>query len=163
MTDLVYRVVIRPLPADEGGGYVATVPDLRGCMGDGDTPQDALIDCLKAIEEWKDEALRMGREIPVPGSHAAAARREAKMIVDHLTRQEKVIEKQEDLIESQKKLLAASEEAVALVKSLTVRRAPLTLDHLHHFVIDWDSDDEPHTGIPLLMTAGARRGRELEN
>jgi hypothetical protein len=32
VTKLEYPVVIEPLPAEEGGGLVATVPDLPGCL-----------------------------------------------------------------------------------------------------------------------------------
>jgi hypothetical protein len=30
-------VIIEPLPQDDGGGFVALVPDLPGCMSDGET------------------------------------------------------------------------------------------------------------------------------
>lgn len=46
MADLEYRVIIAPLDPADGGGFLARVPDLPGCMSDGD----------EAIEEWKDEA-----------------------------------------------------------------------------------------------------------
>ena len=29
-----YPVEVRPLAADDGGGWLATFPDLPGCMGD---------------------------------------------------------------------------------------------------------------------------------
>ncbi len=32
-----YTVVIKALSDEDGGGYVATVPDLPGCMSDGET------------------------------------------------------------------------------------------------------------------------------
>ncbi len=37
MAKLEYPVIIEPLPQDEGGGFVALVPDLPGCMSDGET------------------------------------------------------------------------------------------------------------------------------
>lgn len=163
MTDMAYRIVVRPLPADEGGGYVAVVPDLRGCMGDGDTPEAAVSDCIKAIEEWKDEALRVGRAIPEPGSQHAAACKEAEEILGHLDRQERIIEKQEAMIEAQKRLIEASEEAVAVVKVLAHRREPAMADRGHNFVIEWDLDEPPLARIPLLISQAARRSRELEN
>ena len=43
MSMLTYAVVIEPLSAEEGGGYLAPVPDLPGCMSDGETPQKALV------------------------------------------------------------------------------------------------------------------------
>lgn len=61
-----YPVVLRPLSADDGGGWVAIVPDLPGCMSDGRTAYEALQNAEGAIEEWKDAALAMGRPIPHP-------------------------------------------------------------------------------------------------
>ena len=39
-----YPLEIRPLTAEEGGGILATVPDLPGCMADGETPEEAIAD-----------------------------------------------------------------------------------------------------------------------
>jgi predicted RNase H-like HicB family nuclease len=36
-----YQVDVSPLAAELGGGFVAIVPELPGCMSDGETPQDA--------------------------------------------------------------------------------------------------------------------------
>jgi integrase len=33
---------MRPLIADEGGGWLITFPDLPGCMSDGETPEEAI-------------------------------------------------------------------------------------------------------------------------
>lgn len=62
-----YAVLVRPLPLSEGGGYVATVPDLPGCMSDGDTRQEAVENVQGAIESWKEAAEEEGRPIPEPG------------------------------------------------------------------------------------------------
>jgi predicted RNase H-like HicB family nuclease len=61
-----YPVVIRPLSPDDGGGFIALVPDLPGCMSDGDTSQEALANVLDAIDAWIDAANEMGRPIPEP-------------------------------------------------------------------------------------------------
>ena len=37
-----YEVVIRHLPDEDGGGYLATVTELPGCMTDGETRAEAL-------------------------------------------------------------------------------------------------------------------------
>lgn len=66
-----YPVVITPLPAEDGGGYLATVPDLPGCISDGATRQEAVHNVGLAILEWIDEAKRLGREIPVPAAQPA--------------------------------------------------------------------------------------------
>lgn len=68
-----YRIEIMPLPADEGGGYAAWVPDLPGCMSDGDTPEQARQNVELAIQEWIEEAERQGTPIPAPKKIAASA------------------------------------------------------------------------------------------
>ena len=73
MQKLEYRVVIEPLAAKDGGGFVATVPDLPGCMSDGDTPEGALANVRDAIAAWIEEARALGRAVPKPSrSHVAA-------------------------------------------------------------------------------------------
>lgn len=62
-----YRVEIAP---DEAGGYVATVPDLPGCMGDGRTAPESLSDLGASFAAWIEAAKEMGREIPKPGGPA---------------------------------------------------------------------------------------------
>jgi len=37
-----YAINITPLPKDEGGGYLVTIPDLPGCIADGETIDDAV-------------------------------------------------------------------------------------------------------------------------
>ena len=61
-----YAVVIEPLPEEDGGGFLATVPDLPGCMSDGDTREEAARNVEDAIACWLDEAKALGREIPEP-------------------------------------------------------------------------------------------------
>ena len=73
MPKLDYPVVIEPLSLEDGGGFVATVPDLPGCMSDGDTPEEALAQVQDAIHAWIDEARSLGRPIPVPSRRHVAA------------------------------------------------------------------------------------------
>jgi antitoxin HicB len=68
---LTYPVVVEPLSAEDGGGFLASVPDLPGCMSDGETPEEALRSVQEAITEWIEEARRLGREIPKPSRKAA--------------------------------------------------------------------------------------------
>jgi antitoxin HicB len=70
---LDYPVIIEPLSAEDGGGFVAAVPDLPGCMSDGETPEEALSNVRDAIAAWIDEALALGRPIPSPSHGLAAA------------------------------------------------------------------------------------------
>jgi len=63
-----YTISIRQLPKSEGGGVLVDVPDLPGCMADGDTLDEALTNAADAIDEWIAAAEEMGRDIPLPGS-----------------------------------------------------------------------------------------------
>ena len=49
MTRLEYPIVVEPLPIEEGGGFLATVPDLPGCMSDGTAPEEAVSNIQDAI------------------------------------------------------------------------------------------------------------------
>lgn len=69
---LEYAVRIEKLAPSDGGGYLATAPDLPGCMSDGETPEEALANIQDAIASWLDEARRLGREPPAPRSYALA-------------------------------------------------------------------------------------------
>ena len=71
MVESDYAVVIQPNPAVDGGGFIALVPDLPGCMSDGDTREEAARNAADAISEWIDEAKRLGRVIPAPKLHMA--------------------------------------------------------------------------------------------
>lgn len=66
MNQLKYAVIVQPLPSEEGGGFVATVPDLPGCMSDGETPQDALANVEDAVRAWIEAAQELGHAIPQP-------------------------------------------------------------------------------------------------
>jgi predicted RNase H-like HicB family nuclease len=68
---LDYEVDIKPLSAEDGGGFVAVAPELPGCMSDGETPQEALANAYDAIACWIEAAQEMGREVPQPRRAAA--------------------------------------------------------------------------------------------
>ena len=61
-----YPVLIEPLVPEDGGGYLATVPDLPGCMSDGETRELAARNVGDAIKAWIEEARALGRAIPHP-------------------------------------------------------------------------------------------------
>ncbi len=71
MTEFAYSLVVEPLSAADGGGYVAIVPDLPGCMSDGETPEEAVINARDAISAWIEAAREMGRRVPTPTKHLA--------------------------------------------------------------------------------------------
>ena len=68
-----YPVLIEPLAPEDGGGYLATVPDLPGCMSDGATLELAARNVGDAIEAWIEEARALGRTIPAPSQHLVPA------------------------------------------------------------------------------------------
>jgi antitoxin HicB len=60
------KVVIEPLPEEDGGGYLATVPELPGCVSDGATRAEALVNVEDAIITWLHVARKHGWTIPEP-------------------------------------------------------------------------------------------------
>jgi predicted RNase H-like HicB family nuclease len=46
--------------------FLAEVPELSGCIGEGGTYQAALTDAEKRIDEWVRNATAIGRDIPRP-------------------------------------------------------------------------------------------------
>lgn len=60
---LPYEIVVLPDPT---GGYVAQIPDLPGCVTQGDTIQEALEMLEEAKRAWLEDALESGEEIPEP-------------------------------------------------------------------------------------------------
>lgn len=61
-----YYVELHWLPKSEGGGWHVTVPDLPGCMSDGDTVEQAMENVEDAIGCWIAAAERLGRDVPAP-------------------------------------------------------------------------------------------------
>src|SRR5260370_42095900 len=67
-----YRIMLRPLGAADGDGWLAEVPELPGCMSDGETPQQAVENVMDAIACWIEAAEEDGRKVPAPASADAA-------------------------------------------------------------------------------------------
>lgn len=61
-----YRLIIEPLPEEEGGGFLAVVPDLPGCMSDGATQEEAVANVRDAIAAWIEAAEDLGHAVPPP-------------------------------------------------------------------------------------------------
>lgn len=73
MNEHSYTVRIGRLPDSEGGGFIAVVPDLPGCISDGETEHEALDNVHEAIRDWIACAEAMGREVPQPTRELAYA------------------------------------------------------------------------------------------
>ena len=50
----------------EDGRFVAEVPELPGCMGDGASYREALANAEQIIQEWIETARELGRPVPKP-------------------------------------------------------------------------------------------------
>ena len=46
--------------------YVASVPELSGCMAHGNTQEDAIKEIKIALELWVEELIESGAEVPQP-------------------------------------------------------------------------------------------------
>ena len=46
--------------------FIVEVPELAGCMADGETAAEALENVETVISEWIETAKAIGREMPVP-------------------------------------------------------------------------------------------------
>lgn len=52
--------------SEEDNAYIAEVPELPGCMADGDSYKKALENAEVIIQEWLETARDLGRPIPEP-------------------------------------------------------------------------------------------------
>ena len=61
-----YKIELTPLSKSDGGGYLATIPLLKGCQSDGRTPDEAIQHLREAQEAWITSARKHGDPIPLP-------------------------------------------------------------------------------------------------
>jgi antitoxin HicB len=73
---LPYRVEIRPLPEDEGGGYYAHFVDfgLATAHGDGPTIEEAIQEARISLELTLETMLEQGLPIPEPNKESYSGR-----------------------------------------------------------------------------------------
>ena len=70
--DLRYRIsVVRDHGNDEGHEWTARAEELPGCQAQGESAEDAIRGIEAAIEEWIEDALAKGRELPDPRTAAS--------------------------------------------------------------------------------------------
>jgi len=66
-----YRFTVRALSKDEGGGFLVEYPDIPGCMSDGDTVQEAVVNGREALRDCLDVLRESGQPVPKPNREAA--------------------------------------------------------------------------------------------
>ena len=71
MNVLNYPFEIRPLPENEGGGFLISYPDLPGCISDGSTPEEAIKNGIDAAKSWLETAKEFNDPIPAPGESSS--------------------------------------------------------------------------------------------
>jgi len=64
MTKFKYEVII--YWSQEDKAFIAEVPELPGCMADGETYQEALENVETIAREWVETAGETGRPVPKP-------------------------------------------------------------------------------------------------
>ncbi len=69
--DTRYEIII--FWSKEDQAYISEVPELPGCMADGETYQQALSSAEQIIQEWIETARELGRSIPEPKGRLAYA------------------------------------------------------------------------------------------
>ncbi len=52
--------------SEEDQSFVVEVPELPGCIADGETYEDAVANAQVVIEEWIETARELGRPVPQP-------------------------------------------------------------------------------------------------
>ncbi len=69
----MYRYELIIFWSEEDQRYLVEVPELPGCMADGETYQEAIKNAETVISEWIETAQSLGREIPQPKGRLAYA------------------------------------------------------------------------------------------
>lgn len=52
--------------SEEDQSFIVEVPELSGCMADGETYEQAVANVRQVIAEWIETAQKLGRSIPEP-------------------------------------------------------------------------------------------------
>jgi predicted RNase H-like HicB family nuclease len=71
MTESKYEMIIYWSKPDKT--FLVEVPELPGCMADGETREEAIKNANEVIELWIETAKSLGREIPKPRGRLAYA------------------------------------------------------------------------------------------
>lgn len=61
-----YTRILSPIADEDGGGFLMTFPDLPGCMSDGATDKEALMNGKDAFLSWVAARVDQGKIIPPP-------------------------------------------------------------------------------------------------
>jgi antitoxin HicB len=65
-----YPFTIRPMTEEEGSGYLIEFPDIPGCISDGETPEEAVVNGKDALRSVLLTMREFGDPIPDPRSRS---------------------------------------------------------------------------------------------
>jgi antitoxin HicB len=68
-----YPFEVRPLPADEGGGFLVAYPDFTDCVSDGATVDEAIANGRLALKETIAALRETGHAVPEPTAATVAS------------------------------------------------------------------------------------------
>ena len=68
-----YPFEVRPLSADEGGGFLISYPDFVECISDGETVEDALLNGADALKATIAALKAKGFAVPAPNGGSVAS------------------------------------------------------------------------------------------
>jgi predicted RNase H-like HicB family nuclease len=64
MNNIKYELIIYWSETD--AAFIVEVPELAGCLADGETYEEAIFNVKQVIHKWIETAKEIGREIPTP-------------------------------------------------------------------------------------------------
>lgn len=64
--ELPYNIIVKKIIDESGMYFSATVLEFDGCMGTGETYEEAYTDVLEAMESWIETKLENGFSVPLP-------------------------------------------------------------------------------------------------
>ena len=65
-----YPINVHPVSEDEGGGFMVSVPDLPGCIADGETVGEALAEARDAFDAWVMAEEEDKGRLPAPKTYS---------------------------------------------------------------------------------------------
>ena len=65
-----YPITLSPIPEDEGGGHMVTIPDLPGCVADGATVEEAIAEARDAFNAWTMAEQEDAGALPAPKTYS---------------------------------------------------------------------------------------------
>ncbi|MDR5776505.1 MULTISPECIES: toxin-antitoxin system HicB family antitoxin [unclassified Caballeronia] len=68
-----YPFEVRPLSAEEGGGFLISYPDFSECIADGDTIEEAMVHGHEALAATIEALEAKGFLVPAPNSGGVAS------------------------------------------------------------------------------------------